>query len=223
MGARDLRLSQLDVHCDLRGLTIDRTRQLAHVHDPRELEHVDQGNLLTGAIHAGMVRERTSAHHPFGGQRDDLGTVRERTDQRTRLGSPTPDLWQPLAYLEVDLHFWNGPQEGAHLDLDWDGLACRLYPKDFVRALQQGVLDRDFRWRPEVVGFIYSDCRSHIDDDAFDNVLDALRRKLDATVERLSPLPPNTPTGGATLRRPPPLAGCLRAPRKAPSAGGPMP
>ena len=48
----------------------------------------------------------------------------------------------------------------------------------------------EFRWRPAVVYFIYSYCSSHIDNPAFEAFLDALRRKLDARVERLSPLPP---------------------------------
>ena len=205
-GARDLRLSHVDFHCDMRGLTIDRYGQRAGVHDPAELGHVDQGNFLTNAIHAGMVRGLTWAHHPFGGRPYDLGTVRYLTDRRTRLVGPVPTQWQPLDYREVDLRHWTGPEEGTHLDLDWDALACRVYPKAFATELQKAFLEVDFTWRPEVVYFIYSYCSSHIDDAAFEDFLEALRRKLDATVERLSPLPPEH----SNMEHNPPLATRIR-------------
>lgn len=205
-GARNLRLSHVDFHCDMRGLLIDRAGQRARVHDSQELEHVDQGNFLTNAIHEGIVTGMTWAHHPFGGRRYDLGTVRYATDLRSRLVGQPDTGWIPLHYREVDLRHWSGPAEGTHLDLDWDALACRVYPKAFAERLQQDFLALDFSWRPEVVYFIYSYCSSHIDDAAFEDFLEALRRKLDARVERLSPLPAEH----SNMEHDPPLATRLR-------------
>lgn len=188
-GERDLRLSHVDFHCDMRGLLIDRARQEAVVDRPVELEHVDQGNFLVHAICEGMVGGLDWIHHDVGGRPHDLGTVRYSTDLRTRvLGRPTTG-WMPLAYRERSLASWEGPRPGEHLDLDWDALACRSYSLDTVRRLQREFLAKDFAHRPETVYFIYSYCSSHIDDEAFESFLDQLRRKLDARVERLSPLP----------------------------------
>lgn len=188
--AKGLRLSHVDFHCDMRGLLVDRAAQRAVVDRPRELGHVDQGNFLMHAVREGMVESIDWVHDPWGGRPHDLGTVRYASDLRSRLHGVPTEGWMPLAYREQDLTGWTGPREGEHLDLDWDALACRVYRPEKVRALCQAFLDTPFRHRPDVVYFIYSYCSSHIDDVAFETFLDQLCRKLDARVERLSPLPP---------------------------------
>jgi hypothetical protein len=205
-GARGLRLSHVDFHCDMRGLLIDRAGQRAAVDRPEELERVDQGNFLLHAIREGMVAGLEWVHDPWGGRPYDLGTVRYLTDRRTRLlGAPSTG-WMPLAFRERALADWTGPREGEHLDLDWDALACRVYDHATVQRLTRGFLETDFRHRPEAVYFIYSYCSSHIDDDAFEGFLEQLRRKLDARVERLSPLPAEH----SNQEHDPPLATRLR-------------
>lgn len=196
-GERDLRLCHVDFHCDLRGLRIDRSAQTASVHDVRELRHVDQGNFMTHAVMNGTVSSIRWVHDRHGGRRYDLGTVQYASDVRARW-SRTRGPSVPLTFREQDLAVWTGPAEGEQLDLDWDGLACRVYSKAYSRKLAQRFLDQPFEHRPEVVYFIYSYCSSILDDDAFESFLDALRRKLDARVERLSPLPPEHSTVSAT-------------------------
>ncbi len=206
-GARALRLAHVDFHCDMRGLLIDRRAQRARVHDRRELGWVDQGNYLTHAVSEGMVESIDWVHDPHGGRRYDLGTVRYARDLRSRLSRDPSDGWSPLDYRELSLDRWPGPGPGEHLDLDWDALACRVYPQPHARALQEAFLARDFPHRPDVIYFIYSYCSSHIDDDAFEAFLEALRRRFDARVERLSPLPAehsnreHAPTLKTRLRR----------------------
>lgn len=206
-GERDLKLAHVDFHCDMRGLLIDRAGQRARIHDRRELGWVDQGNFLSHCVHEGIVTGIDWIHDPHGGRRYDLGTVRYASDIRSRLDRKPATGWTPLAYREHALAGWSGPAEGEHLDLDWDGLACRVYPKARAKRLQEAFLAKDFAHRPDVVYFIYSYCSSHIDDAAFESFLEALRKKLDARVERLSPLPPehsnreDDPPLGTRIRR----------------------
>lgn len=193
-GARDLRLCHVDFHCDMRGLLIDRARQQATLYDPAERAVVDQGNFLMHAVLDGTVRGVRWVHDPFGGRRYDQGTVRYESDLRVRLrrgrAAGQADGWVPLDFRELALERWTGPEEGEHLDLDWDALACRFYSQPLSDRLKRTVLETPFRHRPETVYFIYSYCSSIIDDRAFEAFLAALADKLDARVERLSPLPP---------------------------------
>jgi len=99
-----------------------------------------------------------------------------------------------------------------------DALACRVYPQPHARALQAAFLARVFPHRTEIIDFIYSYCNSHIDDAAFDAFLVALRRRFDARVERLSPLPAahsnreHAPTLKTRLRRT--ITAPLRGPQR---------
>jgi hypothetical protein len=192
-GERDLRLCHVDFHCDMRGLLIDRAGQRATLDDPAERAKVDQGNFLMHAVLDGRVRGLRWLHDPFGGRRHDQGTVRYESDLRVRLrrrAERPPEAWVPLHFREQPLLGWTGPDEGEHLDLDWDALASHHYSPALSDRLKRAVLDAPFRHRPEAVYFIYSFCSSIRDDRAFEDFLAALARKLDARVERLSPLPP---------------------------------
>ena len=193
-GARDLRLCHVDFHCDMRGLLIDRAAQRATVYDPHERGFVDQGNFLMHAVMGRTVTGLRWVHDRFGGRRYDHGTVRYTTDLRPRMSRRDRAGWVPLAFSEEALDGWTGPEEGEHLDLDWDALHNALYAPAKCRALQRRFLDTPFAHRPEQVTFIYSYCSSHHDDAAFEAFLEALARKLEARVERLPPLPPEHST-----------------------------
>lgn len=190
LGLRDLRLCHVDFHCDMRGLLIDRRVQRASLYDPAELRVVDQGNFLMHAILEGTVRGLRWVHDPWGGRRYDRGTVRYEGDLRVRMRPTSTQPAVPLAFRELDLAAWQGPDEGEHLDLDWDALACSLYPRPYADRLKRRVLETPFRHRPEAVTFIYSPCSSALDTADFEAFLAALARKLEARVERLSPLSP---------------------------------
>lgn len=188
-GARALRLAHVDFHCDMRGLLIDRREQRARVHDRQELSWVDQGDDHAHAVSEGMAESIDWVHDPHGGRRYGLRTVRYASDLRSRLSRIPSHGWSPLDCHELSLDRWRGPGPGEHLGLDWDALACRVYPQPHARALQEALLARDFPHRPEVIDFIYSYWSSHIDDAALEAFLEALRRRIDARVDGLSPLP----------------------------------
>ena len=185
-----LHLCHVDFHCDMRGLLIDRPGQRAWLYDPKELQKVDQGNFLTHAVLDGTVAGVRWFHDRHGGRRYDQGTVRYESDLRVRLRAPPSGEPRPFVFSERSLAEWRGPAEGEHLDLDWDGLACSVYAQAQSDRLKAQFLSVPFHHRPDVVYFIYSYCSSILDDDAFEGFLAALARKLEARVERLSPLPP---------------------------------
>lgn len=124
--ARSLRVCHLDFHCDLRGLLVDRAKQLAY-RIPDIRSGVDIGNFLTHAIVEGMVAGIDWIHGIPGGRACDVNTVKYTEDisslpynvaTRLKLLSPIP-----LEYSVHDIDSWLGPAAGDFLDIDWDTFA----------------------------------------------------------------------------------------------------
>jgi hypothetical protein len=68
-GLRNLRVTHVDFHCDMRGLLIDRPRQQAYFIGAPAARRVDPGNFLAHAIMEGTVSALRWVHGPYGGRR----------------------------------------------------------------------------------------------------------------------------------------------------------
>jgi hypothetical protein len=180
-GSRDLSVCNVDFHCDMRGLLIDRRRGEARYlwqNDPR-LNRLDSGSFLGHAVMNGIVSNLRWVHDCFGGRKhDSLYCVKYETDF-----SALPYLllnrksgWVPISFQEQMIINWDGPRRGEHLSIDWDGIAFADYDEDRIRRLMKEILNRNFE--PESIFLARSPEYSHPDGALFDEFIVALEEKF---------------------------------------------
>ena len=80
-GVRDIAVVHIDFHCDMRGLLINRRREVAYWTSKHEAEFIDDGNFMSHAIMNGIVSSIRWVHDTHGGRRHDFGgTVKYESD-----------------------------------------------------------------------------------------------------------------------------------------------
>jgi hypothetical protein len=184
-GRRSLSVVHVDFHCDLRGLLIDRSQQLAYrIRDVRE--GLDEGNFLRHAIEQGIVTSVRWVHGTPGGRRFDVNTVKYWTDV-----TAMPHRWAlavtrrapfGLRYEVQTMDQWNGLAGGEFLDIDWDTFAEKNLPPDEIGRRVEEFLAKDLSRPPCGVAACYSPFHSQPSRDAFRSFVDRLARDLSAQV-----------------------------------------
>jgi hypothetical protein len=190
-GTRDLAISHIDFHCDMRGLLLDRKRAKAYFidsSDPR-IRVADSGNFIAHAIVEGIVTSMRWVHDPFGGRLHDVGTVKYETDfsARRHRSSREHDDEVPLAYEELTFDEWDGLRPPEHLDIDWDGIAYVEYEVEHARRLMAEVLERDFSEPPPSLYLIRSPGYCRPERELFDEFVEGLEAKFDCKAQSLPP------------------------------------
>lgn len=195
-GPRRLKVTHVDFHCDMRGLFINRRKQIAYFIGATAARRVDPGNFLAHAIVEGTVGSVRWVHAAYGGRRYDLGTVKFETDltavpkQLRHALRPYDEI--PIEFEEIVLEDWDNDLDGQHLDIDWDALAPIGTDTAYVRNAMTTFLARDFTGKPEAIYLVYSPCYSHPDRALFEDFLAALAAKFSAGIRRV-PLPADYP------------------------------
>jgi hypothetical protein len=162
LGLESIDLAHLDFHDDLRGLLIDRPRQVAYAIAAlaEDRAPLDPGNWLAHAVLEGRMKAIEWVHHLPGGRAWDTGIVRyesdwmargERRRHRQRGGREVP-----LGYRETLLDSWKGVQPGQLVSIDWDCIASSLQPRDGLEARIELLLDRLGENVPEHAWLCYS-------------------------------------------------------------------
>jgi hypothetical protein len=124
-----LRIVHVDFHDDLRGFVIDRKREKAFRAGVfrRDRKPPDEGNFLMHAVMEGIVRKIRWVRGRVGGRAYETGIVKYREDLASiphRVAhSLRRDAEYPLQFAEIVDEEWKGPEEGEHLDIDWDYFA----------------------------------------------------------------------------------------------------
>ncbi len=115
----DITLVHIDSHCDMRGLLIDRKNSRAK-YAPL-IDRLDGGSFLARAVKEGIVSSLKWIHDSQGGRENDIGTVCYESDRLFKIKDIFPTgSWRDFDFKELRLKEWEGPEEGEHLDLDWD-------------------------------------------------------------------------------------------------------
>lgn len=126
-GQRNLELTHIDFHCDMRGLLLDRHISRAYFIDGTdpEVDIPDSGNFLAHAIVNGTVKSLRWIHDEHGGRRYDTGVVKYESDLSALPHRIRHKLRRnedfPVGFDEMTFDEWDGAMLGEHLSLDWDG------------------------------------------------------------------------------------------------------
>ena len=188
--ASALSVLHLDFHCDLRGLLIDREKQRAHRIWDRYSDP-DPGNFLTHAILLGQVTAVRWVHDEPGGRRDDIGTVKYKSDLSAlpfRLAlALRPNDGLPIDYQVIRYGDWDGLLEDEVLDIDWDFFASSEYPRDSIEGRVEGFLERDLGVVPQQTCVTYSPEYSHPSEALYWHFIEDLASRFQAEVVELAP------------------------------------
>ncbi|MCR9138487.1 MAG: hypothetical protein NXI27_20970 [Alphaproteobacteria bacterium] len=190
-GERNLAVTHVDFHCDMRGLMVDRTHRRAHWISRHEASFVDPGNFLGHAIMQGMVRSVKWIHDPHGGRlHDDGGVVKYESDvlaqprqwahRLSRGDEATVELEE--LYFE---HWDNQLEPGEVLDIDWDAIASKEYDAAKIRHLIDSFLARQFSVIPDTTFLVFSPDYSIPDRQLFETFAQRLADKFSAEIVRL--------------------------------------
>jgi hypothetical protein len=187
----------------MRGLLIDRHRELAYWVSGHEASFVDPGNFLAHAVMNGMVMSIRWVHDPHGGRLyDDGGVVKYESDIPA-----LPYKWahrlsnRPERKLTIEeLYFdqWDSLlKPGEILDIDWDAIASNEYTQAKIRDLTEGFLAREFAVVPETTFLVFSPDFSNPDRTLFEEFASRLADKFSAELVYLP-----VPSGSAESRMP---------------------
>jgi hypothetical protein len=188
---RDVSLTHVDFHDDLRGLLVDRRRGVAYaVGRPAPgLSPLDPGNFLAHAVLEGRLREVRWVHDRIGGRAWDAGIVRYESDLfaahhrlRHRI-SGGPEF--PLEFSETLLDAWTGPGPQDLLSVDWDCFASVLLDAEGIGGRVERFFDRLGPVVPCDTWVAYSPEYSHPTLEAFKAFVERLGARLAQPVEWL--------------------------------------
>jgi hypothetical protein len=199
--ARSLRVLHIDEHCDMRGLLVDRKRQVAGPvpNDPLlACGTVYGGNFLTYAVLGKRIDAVRWVYGRLGGRRYDVETVKYLTDVTALPHRIAAALgkWHaaPLAYEERDETNFDGLREGEVLDIDWDYIASTSYLPGEIEGRASALLSAIGQARPSLVYVTYSPRYSHPSRDAFDRFVHELATRYALPIAPLpSPQRPRMP------------------------------
>jgi len=192
---RDLRgiaLAHVDFHDDMRGLLVDRRRNVAYAIGrlARDEDGADAGNFLAHAILDGRVERIRWIHDLPGGRAWDMGIVRFERDlfavpQRLRHAF-SGGTEHALRFEETLLDDWRGPDPGERLSVDWDCFASILLDAGDIPRRVETFLNRLGDRVPPETYVVYSPEYSHPTLDAFRALLNELTQRFDQPLEWLS-------------------------------------
>lgn len=189
-GHRNVKLTHLDFHCDMRGILIDRPAGKAFFTSHRESTFVDRGNFLAHAIMNGIVTDLTWVHGPNGGRAHDHGpVVAYESDwlaplhrhNHKRSGMAEADI----RFRECLMEDWQGLEPAEQLDLDWDAFASVEHEPGHREELVEAFMARDFNVIPELTFLIYSPGYSDPDRTLYEAFAERLADRFSAQVTRL--------------------------------------
>jgi hypothetical protein len=187
-GDRNLTVCHIDFHCDMRGLLIDRRSGKArYVHQYHSsMNRLDSGSFLTYAVMNGIVTTLRWVHDDYGGREYDVvyGVKYEKDFTALPYRLWNSKKWVPLSYTEQTFTDWDGPRQGEHLSIDWDGIAYIDYDENHIRLLMDEVLG--YRDLPEIVFIARSQEYSHPNQALFDEFVLRLEKKFNT---KAMPLP----------------------------------
>jgi hypothetical protein len=185
-------LAHVDFHDDLRGLLVDRRRNVAYPIGSlaREAAPLDAGNFLAHAVLEQRVDRIRWIHDLPGGRAWDVGIVRYERDlfalpQRLRQRfAGTREV--PLTFAEILLENWRGPAPGERLSVDWDCFASILLDASGISRRVESFLEKLGNTAPPETYLAYSPEYSHPTLEAFRSLASELGRRFEQPLEWLS-------------------------------------
>lgn len=189
-GFKNIKLTHVDFHCDMRGIMIDRKHGQAFFTSERETQFIDRGNFLAHAIMNGIVSDLQWVHGPKGGRSYDIGPV---VAYESDYLSPLHRRYHRQSGRDaVELKFkqgllsdWIGPRENEILDVDWDTFASIDYSSRHRKELIETFYAKDFSNIPALTTLVYSPGYSDPDRSLFEDFTERLADCFQATVTHL--------------------------------------
>jgi hypothetical protein len=186
-------LAHVDFHDDMRGLLVDRRRDVAYPIGSlaRDEAPLDAGNFLSHAVVERRVDRIRWVHDLPGGRAWDVGIVRYERDlfalpQRLR-HRLTGGREYPLTFAEILLEDWRGPAPGERLSVDWDCFASILLDAAGISRRVDSFLRKLGGEVPPETYLVYSPEYSHPTLDGFRELALELTRRFEQPLEWLSP------------------------------------
>ncbi len=192
-GRHEVALAHVDFHDDMRGLLVDRRRNVAYPIGSlaRDEARLDAGNFLSHAVLERRVDRIRWVHDLPGGRAWDVGIVRYERDifalpQRLR-HVLTGGREYPLTFAEILLEDWRGLAPGERLSVDWDCFASILLDAADISRRVDSFLRKLGREVPPETYLVYSPEYSHPTLEAFRDLALELTRRFEQPLEWLSP------------------------------------
>lgn len=180
-GAKQLSVTHIDFHCDLRGLMIDVKKQVAYrIKDRRE--GLDEGNFLRHAFEQNIVDRVTWVHGLPGGRKYDVHTVKHLNDFTSiphRLkGCFSKIEAQPFGYDVQTMDQWEALMPNQFLDIDWDTFADATINAKEIEKRIDAFLAKDFSHAPIGLNICYSPYHSHDSRERFEEFVSQVAEKF---------------------------------------------
>lgn len=214
LDARQLAVTHVDFHCDMRGLLVDVEAGRAHA-ELAGLPPLDEGNYITYALLEGRVARVRWVHDRPGGRLDDVNGVRLLSDLSSRWRArglrQQPEAGLRFTYQAMTFEDWQDIEPGEFLDIDWDVFASIAYPPESIGRRVERFLRRPFRHAPAHIALCYSPGYAHETRPEFEAFAERLAARFDArTVHLPPPAPPPATGAGRKMGLPRPLYNQLR-------------
>ena len=186
LNASNLHVVHVDFHCDMRGLLVDRKRQLGwKISEVRST--LDEGNYLRYGIFEDIVDGVTWVHGTPGGRMCDFHTLKYSTDWSTRFHRKEMDAQKPkpLRYEVSTMGEWQGTDEQVFLDIDWDTFADQSLPVTEIDSRVEEFLSKPIGPNLRGIAVCYSRHHSHDTRERYDAFVSRLAEKFGAEVEKV--------------------------------------
>ena len=192
LSVRNLDVTHIDFHCDMRGLLIDRNHLSARW-ITKDTHSIDEGNFLAHAIMNQMVDHLTWVHDEPGGRQYDVGGVMYENDLGRWLPWNTTsielktDIAQLQQYNELPIRDWPGPAENQWLDIDWDTFAANEIPYNSIQNRVDSFVAKleNSKVSPGSISICYSPGFSHPSREPFNTLVESLERLYETKAQIL--------------------------------------
>ena len=202
-GARHLAVTHLDAHCDLKGTLIDVAAGRAWLRTPGL--PVSASTYLSHLVAEGVASDVEWVHDEVGGRANDFGTVLYTSDLRHplfRLVRRPAGPGLAVSYRESEYDRWRHRDPERLLDIDWDFFADWRKDAERTRREIDQLLEEKLEVAPRRVYVAYSWHYSRPSQDAYQEFVERLARRLSARIETIPEAP--LPRAGALARALPP-------------------
>lgn len=183
---KGLDVAHLDFHCDMRGIMVNRKKQIAYrVPDVRK--GVDMGNFLAHSILEGMVGSVKWIFDTPGGRKYDVHTIKYSTDVTSTQYNLFAKMGLirsfPFQYEAVEFSKWRGAERTEFLDIDWDVFAALEIKADELTNRVERFFDKTHDKGLSGISVCYSPSHSHPTRTEFESFVDRVAAMCDAEIE----------------------------------------
>jgi len=190
LDVKKIRLIHFDFHCDMRGLLVDKQKQVAYKTTTSKL--VDEGNFITHAIFEGHIDSIHWIHPTPGGRKFDVGTVMYMTDMSMQpkrcLLTLNKHPGLPIHYQVTEFEKFDGVIGDSCIDIDWDFFAAKDFCPNSIEERVEAFFNKLQHYIPKEIYVCYSPRYSHPSREQFKDFVNRLAALVQAEIVQFTPL-----------------------------------